>query len=1078
MSNLLCSRRALVSVCAVVLLILFYAANSTARREVAAQAQRSGGAAWQQQPQSKQQDVPAELHAAIEETLYRLEPDATATGEAGYRAPNPAQGWRARFGAEGLSIETRAGEGRDATQRFAMRLAAYGYGERVVEVGRAEVSASKNRVEYRRGALVEWYLNERRGVEQGFTLLEPPATAEGARGGEPLSVRLAIEGSLRAEPGADGESVSFVDEAGAHTLIYDQLAAFDAGGRELPSRMRVEGREVRLEVDDAGAAYPLTIDPFIQQQRLQASDATAFHNFGLSIDISGDTAVVSAPSNNFVVGRDPGLAYIFTQSGGVWSQQQRLQASDAAGGDYFGTSVAIDGDTVIVGAPFDDNSAGSNAGSAYVFTRSGNVWSQQQRLQASNAIANGDFGRTVEISGDTAFVSASDDSSTSALAAGSVYVFNRSANVWSQQQQLRASDAADGDVFGNSIAVSGETLVVGARFDDNSGGLNAGSAYIFNRSAGVWSQQQRLQASDAASNDVFGISVAISGDTVVIGAYFDDNSGGNEAGSAYIFTRVAGVWSQQQRLQASDAATNDLFGISVAISGGKIAIGSINDDNSGGADAGSAYVFTRSAGVWSQQQRLQASDAAAGDNFGVSVALGGNNTIMVGAFNDDNSGGVDAGSVYVFFDNTLPGLIINEFRLSGPGLSPSGSTQQQTDEFIEIFNNTNTDVTVQTVDNSAGYALVASDGNLRFIIPNGTLIPARGHYLGINSTGFSYLGYPAASDTTATGDATYTADIPLNAGIALFNTANPSNFTFDNRLDAVGSAGEANTLYKEGTGYPNLNNSPVSYSLYRDLRSGTPKDSSNNEKDFFIVSNDPSVSLCTSTANFQCQRLGAPGPENLSSPVQRNATIKASLIDPGCAGMSIGEASNNTCARHRNGTPPPMSSATFGTLSIRRRFTNMTGAPVTRLRFRIVDITTFPEAINNNGIASLQAISSSDYTATCVGTGGDCTPGATVTVHGTTLEESTNVLNRQPNGGGFNSSLSAGTVTLDNQLNDRESINLQFLLQVSQNGFFRFFVNVEALPVTPSPPASGVQSNLKTGTRGKAAKSKAARATP
>ena len=387
-------------------------------------------------------------------------------------------------------------------------------------------------------------------------------------------------------------------------------------------------------------------------------------------------------------------------------------------------------------------------------------------------------------------------------------------------------------------------------------------------------------------------------------------------------------------------------------------------------------------------------------------------------------------------------LLISEFRLFGPG--------QQNDEFIEIYNNSNADFTVNSLDGSAGYALVASDGNVRFIIPNGTVIPARGHYLGVNSLGFSYLDYPAGNGTVASGDTTYSVDIPPNAGIALFNSANPVNFILVNRLDAVGSAGEGNTLYKEGTGYPNLTtsslSSPDSFSLYRDLRSGTPKDSNNNETDFFLATTTAFAPRCTSTANFRCDRLGAPGPENLSSPVQRNATIKASLIDPGCTGTSTGDAANTTCARHRNGRPPAGSNFTFGTLSIRRRFTNTTGSAITRLRFRIVDITTASESINNNGIASLQAVNSSDYTAPCVGMGGDCTPDETVTIRGTTLEESSTSDNRQRSGGGFNSSLSAGTVTLENQIPNGASINLQFLFKVSQNGAFRFFINTEALP--------------------------------
>src|SRR6185503_19688910 len=194
------------------------------------------------------------------------------------------------------------------------------------------------------------------------------------------------------------------------------------------------------------------------------------------------------------------------------------------------------------------------------------------------------------------------------------------------------SDAAAGDLFGDSVAVSGDTAVVGAIGDDD-GGTSSGSAYVFVRSAGVWSQQQKLTASDALAGDEFGYSVAVSGDTAVVGARSDSDAG-TFSGSAYVFVRSAGVWSQQQKLTASDAAAGDFFGFSVAVSGDTAVVGAIFDDDAG-SGSGSAYVFVRSAGVWSQQQKLTASDAAASDSFGASVAVSGDTAVVGASFDSD-----------------------------------------------------------------------------------------------------------------------------------------------------------------------------------------------------------------------------------------------------------------------------------------------------------------------------------------------------------------------------------------------------------------------------------------------------------
>ena len=381
-------------------------------------------------------------------------------------------------------------------------------------------------------------------------------------------------------------------------------------------------------------------------------------------------------------------------------------------------------------------------------------------------------------------------------------------------------------------------------------------------------------------------------------------------------------------------------------------------------------------------------------------------------------------------------LLISEFRLRGPG----GAN----DEFVELYNNTETPIAVSTTDGSSGWALAASDGVIRFIIPNGTLIPGHGHYLGVNSNAYSLSNYPAGNDgaepSTATGDATYTTDIPDNAGIALFRTSETANFSSSTRLDAVGSTAEANTLYKQGTGYSALTPFDINYAFVRDTcgkggsittfglcpTGGFPKNSNNNAADFYFVDTN-GISAGAG------QRLGAPGPENLSAPIQRNADMPVVNLD-----ATVGAAALPN--RARNLTSDPANNSTFGTLDIRRRVVNGTGAPVTRLRFRVIDITTFPAPA---GIADLRPRTSTDLVVNGINDPGTCL-GATpcsVTVFGTTLEQPPT----QSNGGGFNSSLSSDTITLSTPLAPGDSINVHFLLGVQQTGSFKFFINVELL---------------------------------
>ena len=425
-----------------------------------------------------------------------------------------------------------------------------------------------------------------------------------------------------------------MDNFGCSVAVSGDTLAVGAY-REDSNAAGVDGNQSDNSAEDSGAVYVFTRSGNVwsQQAYLKASNAEADDEFGYSVSVSGDTLVVGAyqedssaagvngnQTDNSADGS--GAAYVFTRSGGVWSQQAYLKASNAEAGDYFGKAVAISGDTVVVGAYNEDSNAtgvdGDQAdnsmygsGAAYVFTRSGGVWSQQAYLKASNTGIYDHFGNSVAVSGDTLAVGADDEDSSatgvdgnqgdnSADESGAAYVFTRSGGVWSQQAYLKASNTESEDYFGESVAISGDTVVVGADGEDSSAtGVNgnqgdnsaddSGAAYVFTRSGGTWSQQVYLKASNAEADDWFGESVAISDDTLAVGAHNEDSNAtgvdGNQAdnsavlsGAAYVFTRDTGLWSQQAYLKASNTGGVDHFGRSVAISGGALAVGADGED--------------------------------------------------------------------------------------------------------------------------------------------------------------------------------------------------------------------------------------------------------------------------------------------------------------------------------------------------------------------------------------------------------------------------------------------------------------------------------------------------------------------
>ena len=373
-------------------------------------------------------------------------------------------------------------------------------------------------------------------------------------------------------------------------------------------------------------------------------------------------------------------------------------------------------------------------------------------------------------------------------------------------------------------------------------------------------------------------------------------------------------------------------------------------------------------------------------------------------------------------------LLISELRFRGP--NPANEFE---DEFIEIFNNTNSDITVD----ANGFAIVGSDGVVRCTIPATTVIPRRGHFLCANSDGYSLGGYPAGPNTTvapagptttATPDATFTADLPQGGtgGVAIFNTATPAGFTMANRLDAAGEGG-APALYREGAGLTvSPNNTQHTYYRTRLIAGTQPFDTDNNTADF---------SLVDAQAESLGGRLGAPGPENLTSPVR---------VELGTRNLDTGVSSTAVPNRERRSVP--VTNGPLGTLEIRRTFTNTTGAPITKLRFRVTDITTLGTAptcgSGSSLCADVRALTSTDEPAVATSAG-------PVSTFGVTLEEPP----AQPSGGGYNSSLDTRVITLETPLANGDSINIHFTLGIVRGGTFRFFVSFEAVPEALPPSA-------------------------
>lgn len=376
----------------------------------------------------------------------------------------------------------------------------------------------------------------------------------------------------------------------------------------------------------------------VELSKLLANDGSTSDSFGHSVSVSGDTVIVGSPGDDDE-GSDAGSAYVYRLGESGSAQEAKLTAADGVAGDAFGEAVAISGDTVIVGSQRDDQ-VGLNAGAAYIYRRGQSGWEQEAKLTALDGAAADFFGRSVSIAGNTAVVGARFDDDNGSNS-GSAYVYRYDGSSWQEEAKLTASDGQSNDLFGTSVSVLGDTVIVGASGDNFSG-----AAYIFRLSESGWAEEAKLTASDAATGDSFGATVSMAVDTALVGAPFDDDvSAGSDVGSAYIYQLGESGWSEVAKLTASDGAADDRFGSTLSIADSTAVVGAPLDDDQGSL-SGAAYTYRLTESGWTEEAKLTASDGAPDDQFGFSVSISGS-TAIVGAPLDSDTG-FRWGAAYVF----------------------------------------------------------------------------------------------------------------------------------------------------------------------------------------------------------------------------------------------------------------------------------------------------------------------------------------------------------------------------------------------------------------------------------------------
>ncbi len=446
---------------------------------------------------------------------------------------------------------------------------------------------------------------------------------------------------------------------------------------------RWSGRTLALLLLTGLLALPAAAQ-YGQIQKLNPSPRAEGDRAGGAVAVSGAVMVVgsvgnSTDANDQNVEQNAGAAFVFEKINGVWVQTAKLVATDRAGGPgaaayEFGRAVAVSGGTIVVGSPYNYTDAAlqnsrNQAGAAYVFEKVANVWTQKQKIVAADRDNADSFGRAVAIAGDALVVGSNSDTDADnqneLFVAGAVYLFEKQANVWNQTQKIVANDRYEGGVFGSNLAFTGTTLAVGNSLNDYGATFqdeveDAGAVYVFEKDGNSFVQKAKLLAADRTEKVEFGNDVALSGNTLVVGNYLNStNANGQQtlsaAGAVYVFRKSGNTWSQSQKLVATDRVEAGLFGVSVALDGSTLVVGSsfIDTDSYGESPvdgAGAAYVFKETGNSFTQNVKINAADRSESEQFGQAVALSGT-TVLVGSPRNDIDGNTfkkDAGAAYVF----------------------------------------------------------------------------------------------------------------------------------------------------------------------------------------------------------------------------------------------------------------------------------------------------------------------------------------------------------------------------------------------------------------------------------------------
>ena len=608
-----------------------------------------GGSSWAQ--------VSALAQLAISRALgaddHGYWPRRIASGSV---AQNHAQRLSASFTAAGVIVRARGAQ--------------LGLSLRTISAGRARIGEAAsppvtkaNRASYRRGALSEWYANGPLGLEQGFSLARPLAP-----GTTTLSLSFALSGSLRPRALPRGAGLQLLAPDGKVALRYGQLSAFDARGRALAAGISLAHGRMMLHVRTAGARYPITIDPIFQEGRLSASNAAAFEEMGSAVAISGSTIALGAPAAS-VNGHSykQGAVYVFTKPAGGWgsaTQTAELSASDAnttgdinGYGDELGASVAISGQTIVAGAVQATSGGIEFAGKVYVFVEPLGGWvnaTQNAELGATDATKYNYLGTSLATDGTTVLVG--DPSPQPPFTAGEAYVFTKPGGGWTSETEtakLTASDGATGDAFGRSVAISGNVAAVGALYAKATSPYQ-GAVYVYSRAEGkAWSEatQAKLTASEGKEYETLGGSVALEGSTLVAGAP-NNASPGSTPSAAYIFVKPGGGWantsSPAARLTPSDPLSGEHFGGSVGLSGKTVVVASQFAAFGETAQQGAIYVYTEPGGGWASTSSATKISAAGGGLQQASSAGVSGSTIVEGADLAKVGANEAQGAAYVF----------------------------------------------------------------------------------------------------------------------------------------------------------------------------------------------------------------------------------------------------------------------------------------------------------------------------------------------------------------------------------------------------------------------------------------------